>query len=211
MDRSHHIVETRLATFGDIESTIGEDVGLQALDDPQVRIGRIPGVGPSPLFPQSRRVDPVGIERRGRVIGHAEERPPPMGRRLGHFLQRCRAVRIGGVVVENPFDIVEFDQIGKDRSGRRLQPFRFVPQLRWDPLKSEAGKNLRLAGTGEAPTTAGRVCPLLRHRRNECITSRGENHRGPGRLRGRKPEANRQPVASTAQPLTTGDLLRLTH
>ena len=107
-----------------VERPVGQDVGLDSLQDPKAGKLRGDPVDLLALALQVAGLEPAGVRRRLAVVGDADPGVPRHLAGLGQLGHAHRAVGVGGVTVQEPAEVGPLDQRSGACLPRRPPPRR---------------------------------------------------------------------------------------
>jgi hypothetical protein len=141
--RAHHVVEGAQHVVGVVQAAVGQDVGLDPLQQAEARPSparrargsrrRSPGAACA-----RRPGQPAGVAGRLRVVRDPQVAPAARPRRLRHLRHRGAAVGIGGVAVEGAAQVVHLHQRRQTPLRRGLHLAPPLAQLGGDPGEPSA-------------------------------------------------------------------------
>jgi hypothetical protein len=151
MNGPDHVIEPVENLSVVIDPSVGEDVGLDTLQDPKVAEVRVEAIDLVVLSSDPVSLQSAGVERGFRVVGYTDVAPAPIPRRLCHVRDGCRAVGIFGMAVQDATQIVVHYQLGKFSRRRCFHLTHVFPHLGWDPGKVEDREQRFFVGERDRP------------------------------------------------------------
>ena len=145
---SDHEIESVEQVLIIVQPPVGENVGLDALENAEVAERRVERIDLVVLRNDLIGRQSSGIERRLRVVGDADVAPAAVARRSRHVADRRLAIGVHRVTVQHAADVAGGNETG-ERAGRGgLHLTGAFAKLNLDDRQLSRGVDVRFLGAG---------------------------------------------------------------